>query len=77
MKLLAFTLILAVTAPAHAGGPVIVEEPYEASPVAKLSPGAQIAIAAGLIVLGALALGGGGSDDCPCNTPYEGGQCIC
>lgn len=77
MKLLALILTLTAAVPAHAGGPVIIEEPYEAAPTVMLTPGEKIAIVAGLIVLGALAFGGGGSDDCPCNTPDEGGQCIC
>lgn len=78
MKLLALTLTLLIAVPAHAGGPVIIEEPPEfGKPAMILSPGEKIAIAAGLILFGALAFGGGGSDDCTCNTLDEGGQCIC
>lgn len=77
MKLLALTFALCAALPAHAGGPVIIEEPYEAEPVAMLSPGQQIALAAGLILVGALIFGGGHSDDCPCNQPDDAGQCTC
>jgi hypothetical protein len=77
MKLLALTFALGVALPAHAGGPVIIEDTYEAEPAARLSPGQQIALVAGLIVVGALIFGGGDSDACPCNTPDDGGQCVC
>lgn len=78
MKLLALTLTLLVAVPANAGGPVIIDEPpEEGRPVAILSPGEKIALTAGLILIGAFLLGGGGSDDCPCNTPGEAGQCTC
>jgi hypothetical protein len=76
MKLLAIVLALSTTLPAQAGGPVIIEEPPEGAPVARLSPGEKIALAAGLLFLGAL-ISSGGSDDCPCNTPDVGGQCTC
>lgn len=76
MRLLAMALVLCTSLPAQAGGPVIIEEPYEMEPAALLSPGEKIALAAGLILIGAL-IGAGGSDDCPCNTPDEGGQCVC
>ena len=78
MKLLALTLALSLAMPAHAGGPVIIEEPpEEGQPALLLSPGEKLALTAGLLVVGALLLGGGGSDDCPCLTPDEGGQCTC
>lgn len=78
MKLLALTLTFLLAVPAHAGGPVIIDEPpEEGSPVAILSPGEKIALTAGLLLVGAFLLGGGGSDDCSCNTPGEGGQCTC
>lgn len=78
MKLLALALTLLTALPAHAGGPVIIEEPpEEGNSAVFLSPGEKIALTAGLILVGALLLGGGGSDDCPCNTPGEGGQCTC
>lgn len=78
MKLLAFTLALSLAMPAHAGGPVIIEEPTEeGQPALLLSPGEKIALTAGLLVVGALLLGGGGSDDCSCFSPEEGGQCTC
>ena len=70
MKALLIALTLAAT-PLHAGGPVIVEDAYEAEPTPKLTPGQKLAIAAGLIVVGALILGGGGGSDSPCNTPDE------
>jgi hypothetical protein len=83
MKLLALTLSLLLAVPAHAGGPVIIEEPPGAGiPVAGLTPGEKIALAAGLLLLGVLVFGGG-SDDCVCNrpgegeTPGEGGRCTC
>ena len=79
MKLLAIALTLCTALPAQAGGPVIIEESGEESaPAALLSPGEKIALAAGLILLGALISSGGGSDSaCSCNTPDEGGQCTC
>ena len=77
MKLLALTLSIGLAIPVNAGGPVIIEDPEEGAPVALLSPGEKIALAAGILLVGALLLGGGGSDDCPCLTPEEGGQCVC
>jgi hypothetical protein len=76
MKLLAMTFALCTALPAQAGGPVIIEEPFESAPAPTLSPGEKLALAAGLIVVGAMIFGGG-SDDCPCLTPDEGGQCTC
>jgi hypothetical protein len=78
MKLLALTLSLLLAVPVYAGGPVIINEPpEEGSPVAIMSPGEKIAITAGLLLVGAFLLGGGGSDDCSCRTPGEDGQCRC
>lgn len=78
MKLLALTLTLLAAMPVHAGGPVIIEEPpEEGGPVAVFSPGEKIAFAAGLILVGALLLGGGGSADCTCNSPDEEALCTC
>jgi hypothetical protein len=81
MKLLAITLALCTALPAQAGGPVIIEEPVEeGNPAALFSPGEKIALAAGLILLGAalIGAGGGGSDsNCSCFTPEEGGTCTC
>jgi hypothetical protein len=78
MKLLALTLAVFTAMPAHAGGPVIIEEPPEQGrPAVFLTPGEKIALGAGLLLFGALLLGGGGSDNCACNAPDEGGQCTC
>lgn len=80
MKLLAMTLAVCTALPAQAGGPVIIEEPVEeGNPALLLSPGEKIALAAGLILLGAALIGGGGGSDtnCSCFTPGEGGQCTC
>jgi hypothetical protein len=79
MKLLAIVMTLSTALPVQAGGPVIIEEPVEeGAPAALFSPGEKIALAAGLILLGALISSGGGSDsNCPCNSPDDGGQCTC
>lgn len=77
MKVIALAVVLCVPLQAHAGGPVIIEEPYENLPTPALSPAEKIALAAGLILVGAFILGSGGSDDCACNTRDEGGQCVC
>lgn len=71
------TLLLSTQA--QAGGPVIVEDAYEAEPAPKLTPGEKLAIAAGIIIVGALIVGGGGSGDCTCNDlPDDGGEsCGC
>ena len=37
----------------------------------------KIALAAGLILVGALLFGSGGSDDCACKNEVEGTQCTC
>jgi hypothetical protein len=78
--LLPLALIAALAAPLHAGGPVIIEDAYEAEPAPRLTPGEKLAIAAGLILVGALIFGGGGSDDaCTCIDQPEdgGGSCGC
>ena len=81
MKAIILTAAILAAAPAHAGGPVIIEDAYEAEPAPKLTPGETIAIAAGLLILGGLLLGNGGGDGpaaCTCNdTPDGGGQCGC
>lgn len=78
MKLLALALAVFTAIPAHAGGPVIIEEPPELGrPAVIFSPGEKIALGAGLLLVGALLLGGGGSDNCSCNTLGETGQCTC
>jgi hypothetical protein len=56
MKLLALTLSIGLAIPVNAGGPVIIEDPEEGAPVALLSPGEKIALAAGLLLVGALRL---------------------
>lgn len=78
--LAALTGISLLTLPANAGGPVlIVEDAYEAEPVPKLTPGEKIALAAGLLVLGAFIIGNGGGSDCTCNDQPDdgGGACGC
>ncbi|MES2814498.1 MAG: hypothetical protein V4720_06350 [Pseudomonadota bacterium] len=78
--LLPLALAAALALPAQAGSPVIIEDAYEAEPAPGLTPGEKIAIAAGLIVVGALIFGGGGgSSDCACTDQPEdgGGACTC
>ena len=62
MTRLALILSLALALPANAGGPVIVEEAYEAEPAPRLTPGEKIAIAAGILILCAIACGSDGPD---------------
>lgn len=57
------TGIALLTSPAFAGGPVLVEEHYEAEPAPKLSAGEKAALAIGLLLVIALA-SGGSSDVC-------------
>ena len=66
MKALLIALTLAAT-PLHAGGPVIVEDAYEAAPLVR-SHNNRLVILFGLAVA-AILLGGG--SDSPCNTPDE------
>ncbi len=79
MKTLALILAMTAAIPAHAGGPVIIEEAYEAEAPQKMRPGDKIALAVlGIVVLGLIAGGGkGGSDLCngdePVPTPEPGG----
>lgn len=83
MKTLALILAMTAAIPAHAGGPVIIEEAYEAIPAPRLTPGEKIAIAAGLILVIGLIGTSGGSDGpaaCACNgdePPDGGGSCAC
>ncbi len=82
MKHLLLTAAILAPLPAHAGGPVIIEDAYEAEPAPKLTPGEKIALAAGLLILGGLLLGNGGGDSpaaCTCNDQPEdgGGSCGC
>ncbi len=77
-----FALIATFAVPAIAGGPVIVEEAYEAPAAPRLTPGEKIAIAAGLILVIGLVAGGGsgGPAACACNgdePPDGGGSCAC
>ncbi len=67
MKTLLIALTLAAT-PLHAGGPVIVEEAYEAAPLVRSHNNRLVPILFGLAVA-AILLGGG--SDSPCNTPDE------
>ena len=66
MKALLIALTLAAT-PLHAGGPVIVEDAYEAAPLVR-SHNNRLVILFGLAVA-AILLGGG--SDSPCNTPDD------
>jgi hypothetical protein len=77
MKMLAMTLILFTPLAAQAGGPVLIEEPFETVPSPALSPGERIALTAGLILVGALLFGSGGSDNCACNSDAESSLCTC
>ena len=77
MKMLAMTLVLCTPLAAQAGGPVLIAEPFETVPSPAFTPGEKIALTAGLILVGALLFGSGGSDDCACNSAVEGGQCVC
>lgn len=81
MKHMLLTAALLACQPAQAGGPVIIEDAYEAEPAPKLTPGEKIALAAGLLILGGLLLGNGGGDGaaaCTCNDrPDDGGSCGC
>jgi hypothetical protein len=77
MKMLAMTLVLITPLAAQAGGPVLIEEPFETVPAPAFTPGEKIALAAGLILVGALLFGSGGSDDCACKNEVEGTQCTC
>lgn len=77
MKLLAMILVLCTPLAAQAGGLVIIEEPFETVPSPAFTPGEKIALAAGLILAGALLFGSRGSDDCACKNDVEGTQCTC
>ena len=67
MKALLIALTLAAT-PLHAGGPVIIEDAYEAAPLVRSHNNRIVPILFGLAVA-AILLGGG--SDSPCNTPDE------
>jgi len=67
MKALLIALTLAAT-PLHAGGPVIIEDAYEAAPLVRSHNNRLVPILFGLAVA-AILLGGG--SDSPCNTPDE------
>ena len=55
---------LLLTAPVHAGGPVIIEDTTESAPVVRDKRDNTALLIFGAIVVGALLLGGGGSDVC-------------
>ena len=59
-KLLLISMLL--VSPAYAGGPVIVEDAYEAEPAPRMTAGEKLAVAAGLLLIIAIASGGG--DNC-------------
>lgn len=64
MKLLTTTaLIFALAAPTFAGGPVIVEDAYEAEPAQARKVPAFVWVALGAVVVAAIA----GVGDAPCN----------
>lgn len=68
MTRLALILALALALPATAGGPVIIEDAYEAAPLVRSHNNRLVPILFGLAVA-AILLGGG--SDSPCNTPDE------
>ena len=68
MTRLALILALALALPAIAGGPVIIEDAYEAAPLVRSHNNRLVPILFGLAVA-AIILGGG--SDSPCNTPDE------
>lgn len=70
MKALPLILTLALALPATAGGPVLVEDTTDtAAPAPGLTPGEKVGLAIlGLIIIGAIASGGGG------DTPAPGGK---
>ena len=74
MTRLALILALALALPANAGGPVIIEDPYEAAPLVRSHDNRLVPILFGIAVA-AILLGGG--SDSPCNgdepTPEPGG----
>ena len=74
MPRLALILSLALALPAHAGGPVIVEDAAEAAPLVRSHNNRLVPILFGLAVA-AILLGGGGSDPCQWDepTPDDGG----
>jgi len=81
MKKILLTAAILAPLPAHAGGPVIIEDAYEAEPAPKLTPGEKIAIAAGLLLIGVAIIAsgnGGGGGGCICNDqPTDGGDGSC
>ena len=65
---LILSLSLALALPAHAGGPVIIEDAAEAAPLVRSHNNRLVPILFGLAVA-AILLGGG--SDSPCNTPED------
>ena len=66
--LISATVGMSIASTAHAGGPVIVEDAYEAAPLVRSHNNRLVPILFGLAVA-AILLGGG--SDSPCNTPDE------
>ena len=66
--LAALTGISLLALPAHAGGPVIIEDAAEVAPLVRSHNNRLVPILFGIAVA-AILLGGGG--DSPCNTPDE------
>ena len=75
MKRLLLTALLLATNPAIAGGPVVVEDAYEAEPAPRMTAGEKLAVAAGLLLI--IAIASGGSDVCngPDDVPQPGPVC--
>lgn len=62
MKRLALILALTTALPAHAGGPVVLEDPEVTAPAKR--PCLIGCLAAGIIVVGAIAILAGNDDTC-------------
>lgn len=78
MKKLALILALTTAIPAHAGGPVIIEDATEAAPLVRSHNNRLVPILLGIAV--AAIILGGGSDACngdpvPVPTPEPVGGC--
>ena len=68
MTRLALILSLALALPAHAGGPVIIEDPTEAAPLVRSHNNRLVPILFGLAVA-AILLGGGSDSLCNGDEP--------
>lgn len=72
MKHLALILALTAAIPAHAGGPVLIEEEYTVAEPQRVNP---LVIVGGLLLIGAL-VSGGGDDDAPAPPVKPGPACF-